>query len=353
MGDEILPVIERAASRLTDSLVMEEPDESEIGVHERAREGDLLCMAPMRGVTTRVFRSVYERFFDPPERAIAPFIPTVKADRVKPKLLADVLPVPDARMLLEPQMISKDADDMLLLARALADLGYTRVNWNLGCPWPQVVKKNRGSGLLAHPDELIHILDSFLARSPISCSLKVRLGRETPAELRGLLPRLDAFPLDEIIIHARTARQMYEGTCDLDAFAECLVLTRHPVCYNGDLFSKEDFDMLRGRFPEIKRWMIGRGLVRDPFLPARLRGRVEVPAGGAALEVLRDYHDALCEAYRELYGGAAPVLGKMKEFWSYLCHSFERPEKVFKKIRKAQNWAHYQDAVCAVMKGGV
>ena len=46
------------------------------------------------------------------------------------------------------------------MAKALHDLGYEEVNWNLGCPHKPVRKKQRGSGLLPHPERV----DALLAQ---------------------------------------------------------------------------------------------------------------------------------------------------------------------------------------------
>jgi tRNA-dihydrouridine synthase B len=308
-----------------------------------------LCLAPMRGLTGRTYRSVHERHFGGFDRAFAPFIPTVKGERVKPRLLRDVEPDPTIRTPLVPQIIGRDPDDMLLLLRAFADLGYAGANWNLGCPWPQVTRKRRGSGLLPYPDMVCAILDRVMAETPIAFSVKLRLGKDDPAEICSLLPRLDAYPLSEVIIHPRTATQMYEGTADVEAFEGCLPLTRHTVCYNGDIFCRARFERLRARFPSVRHWMLGRGPLRDPFLPLRLRGASLTDESRR----VRAFHDDLCAQYQELLGGGSPILGRMKELWSYLSCSFDHPERVFKLVRKTQRIVHYEEAVEQVFQTAI
>jgi tRNA-dihydrouridine synthase len=75
--------------------------------------------------------------------ALAPFIPTVTADRFKPSHFKDVLPENNSTIPIVPQIISNQPDDFINLAVRLYDLGYTSVNWNLGCPFPMVAKKQR------------------------------------------------------------------------------------------------------------------------------------------------------------------------------------------------------------------
>jgi hypothetical protein len=74
-------------------------------------------------------------------------------------------------------------------------------------------------------------------------------------------------PIDSIVIHLRSSFQIYSGRLDLGAYECCLSLTRHRVIYNGDIVSKASFDKPRALFPQIKTWMIGRGVMTDPALP--------------------------------------------------------------------------------------
>ncbi len=55
-----------------------------------------LILAPLRGVTTLTYRAVFTAHFGGMDAAMAPFIPTVKADRIKPSLLRDVDPARNA-----------------------------------------------------------------------------------------------------------------------------------------------------------------------------------------------------------------------------------------------------------------
>ncbi|MBK9356299.1 MAG: tRNA-dihydrouridine synthase [Bacteroidales bacterium] len=47
-----------------------------------------------------------------------------------------------------PQVLSKSAGEIIWLAQVCEQLGFKELNWNLGCPYPQVANKKRGSGIL-------------------------------------------------------------------------------------------------------------------------------------------------------------------------------------------------------------
>ncbi len=272
-----------------------------------------LILAPMRGITTMHYRRAFVRHFQGLDIEMAPFISTVNAERINPKLLKDVLPENNSGLPLIPQLIGNKADDFVQMGIALHDLGYDEINWNLGCPHKPIRKKRRGSGLLPHPDIVDTILDQVCDRSPCRISVKVRLGVADKSELIKLAPVLNRYPLSEVIIHPRTAEQMYTGTVDLDAFEEVYQAVNHPVCYNGDITNLAFFQIVAKRFPEIDRYMLGRGLLANPFLCEEIKN---YSAGKTPIDRIAAFHADVLASYEAVLHGDHPVLGKMKEFWT-------------------------------------
>jgi tRNA-dihydrouridine synthase B len=148
-----------------------------------------LILAPMRGITEAAFRDIFVRFFPGFDRAVAPFISTFQGSRFKPAKFRDLLPENNRRLPVVPQILCKNADHFIATARLLAELGYTTVNWNLGCPYPMVANKMRGSGLLPFPEKIEGFLDKVHQEQPLAISVKTRLGRREPQEIFALLPR--------------------------------------------------------------------------------------------------------------------------------------------------------------------
>lgn len=264
-----------------------------------------LWLAPLRGVTIRAFREVFAEAIRDAGfvGAFAPFIPANPGIRVCDRLLADLKPFPrdvQPTLPLVPQVITKHPDAMRTLLRAFRERGFDRADLNAGCPFPMIVRRGRGSGLLRTPD----LLEALLAAGceemgPGKFSLKVRLGVESPDDLRALLPRINRYPLAALTVHARTARQMYDGEVDRARFAEILAESANPVIYNGDA----ELDRL-GDLPDgVAGVMVGRAFVRA------LGARADAEA------LLRAY----VERSREELCGDVPVLGRMKELVSYWC----------------------------------
>ena len=294
-----------------------------------------LWLAPLRGVTIRAFR---EAFADPIREAgfagaFAPFVPANPGLRVNDRMLADLAPFPaqggaDGLLPVVPQVISRHPDAMRELLKGLKDRGFDRCDLNAGCPFPMIRRRGRGSGLFQTPD----VLDQLLAAGceemgPGRFSLKIRLGLERPDELLKLMPVVNRHPLAVLTVHARTAKQMYEGGCDLARFREIAAASANPVMYNGDVPFPVDLkgrpaqDGDGGRAPDRDggglRLEEGGPSDRPDYGVDRLMvGRSFVRALGArddSGELLRRYV-AISQA--EL-SGDRPVLGRMKELLTY------------------------------------
>ena len=119
-------------------------------------------------------------------------------------------------------------------------------------------------------------------------------------------------------------------------FTDYLFFKWVPVCYNGDICSKEDYEKFCERFPMVDRIMMGRGLIADPGLVRELQG-------GEAMSWQERLHFAseLQRSYEEIMP-EIPVLYKMKEVWSYMSLAHEDSAKVWKKIKKTKRLREYE-----------
>jgi len=302
-------------------------------------------MAPLQGFTDVTFRNVWARHFSGIDEAIAPFISTMGQQRLKPIRLKDVAPEDNQHLFVVPQILGNVAEDFIFLAQRLYEMGHKRINWNLGCPHSKIAKKHRGSGLLLYPAKIDDLLARIIPNISPSLSVKIRLGRRAKDEIFDLLAMFDRHPLEEIILHPRTGIQMYDGTSDHDAFEKAIHNSRHRFTYNGDIIDIPSFERVRDRFPGIKRFMIGRGILSNPFLAEEIKGSSQ--NNSSRLTRLRAFHDELFVEYEKLFSGPAHLAGRMKGFWGYLGPSFKDSKKPLKQILKTTSLPAYTDRVAA------
>ena len=310
-----------------------------------------LLSSPLQGFTDFRFRNAFHKYFGGIDTFYSPYIKLNGKFVVKGSYERDILPENNTTLEVIPQIITNDADEFLFVAKYVQQLGYKELNWNLGCPYPMVAKCGMGSGLISNTSQIEHILKRVHNETDIIVSMKMRMGYENPSEILDVFPILEQYPIKNIAIHARIGKQLYKGGVDLDAFQKCLEHSNQKIYYNGDITSVEKFKELQERFPQIDHWMIGRGLIADPFLPSMIKNNTtEYPKN--RLELFEAFHDEIYQEYDAYLSGPTPIRMKMLGFWEYFSASFSNPQKTYKKIKKAGNSKNYESAVKEIFKNG-
>lgn len=308
-----------------------------------------LLSSPLQGFTDSKFRNAFNHFFGGIDTFYAPYIRLNGKLVIKNSYKRDIELANNTTLEVIPQIITNDVDEFLFVAKYIRELGYKELNWNLGCPYPMVTKRGMGSGLIADPEKINNILHKVHNESDVLVSMKMRMGYENPEEILKTLPVLDKYPLKNIAIHARIGKQLYKGGTDLDSFQKCIDNTNHKLYYNGDVTSVNAFKKLQERFPTIDHWMIGRGLIADPFLPNMIKkDTLEYPKN--RFDIFNEFHDRIFTEYDAALSGPTPIKMKMLGFWEYFSKSFANPQKTYKKIKKAQNVKKYEIAVREIFK---
>ena len=310
-----------------------------------------LLSSPLQGFTDFRFRNAFNHYFGGIDTFYAPYIRFNNKLIIKNSYKLDLQLENNTELEVIPQIMTNSADEFLFVVDYIQELGYKELNWNLGCPYPMVTNRGMGSGLICDPEKINHILERVHKETDIVVSMKMRMGYENPEEILDTFPILDAYPLKNIAIHARIGKQLYKGGVNLEAFEKCIESTRHKLYYNGDITSVAKLKEMQTRFPSIDHFMIGRGLIADPFLPSMIKNdTTEYPEN--RWDIFREFHDTIYQQYDAALSGPTPIKMKMQGFWEYFAQSFSNPQKTFKKIKKANNPRAYQQAVSEILKNG-
>ncbi|MFG6687688.1 tRNA dihydrouridine synthase [Mariniflexile sp. HNIBRBA6329] len=307
-----------------------------------------LLSSPLQGFTDFRFRNAFHHFFGGIDTFYAPYIRLDGKMIIKSSYQRDLNPENNTTLEVIPQVMTNDANEFLFVVKYIQQLGYKELNWNLGCPYPMVTKQGMGSGLICNPEKINHILERAHNETDVIVSMKMRMGYENPEEILDVFPILDTYPLKNIAIHARIGKQLYKGGVNLEAFQKCVENTKHKLYYNGDITTVAKFKEMQERFPSIDHFMIGRGLIADPFLPSMIKNNTtEYPAN--RWQIFSEFHDTIYQQYDAALSGPTPIKMKMLGFWEYFSQSFSNPQKTYKKIKKAGNQKAYLQAVAEIL----
>lgn len=304
-----------------------------------------LSLGPFQGITDAPFRNVFKKHFGGIDKFYTPFFTGIQKDHAKNLQVEEIDPACNDVETLTPQILSTDAEEILRFATQCKALGYKEINLNMGCPFPRVANKKRGSGLLPYPEKVNALLNTVFERIDLKFSVKCRLGYFSSDEIVPVINIFNQYPLSELIIHPRIGKQLYKGEADVKRFAELLPLIKAPLVYNGDIVSVESFERIREEVQPVNNFMLGRGLLSNPFLAEEIKGNAPRNDKRLHAYVVDLYEDRLRHA-----GGSPKVLGRMKELWSYLMYSFDEPQDIWRKIKKINVLKEYEEAVETVFR---
>ena len=295
--------------------------------------------APMEGITDSIFRRIHHKYFPGVDRYYMPFLsPTIhrtlthKEDRELP--MAD-----SVDFVAIPQILTKVAEDFLWAAQQCHDRGYSEVNLNVGCPSGTVVSKGKGSGMLRNPEELDRFLEEVFERSPLPISVKTRLGLENPEEFPALLEVFNRYPITELTVHPRVRKDFYKEPVREDWFRYACENTKNPLCFNGNLMTKEQSDAIADRYPDVESVMVGRALIADPGMFS----------GGTTHGALEGFLTELTEEYVAVFGSARNAMFRMKENWGFLHHRFAGCDKLWKQLRKTTDIREFNSVTAEIL----
>ena len=306
-----------------------------------------IYLAPLQGLTDWIFRESFSQHIGQFDKTFTPFLRVQGGDFYRPSQCNDLLSAHNVFQKPIPQFLGNTAESFQIFEKLCLQYGYTEANINMGCPYPMVTGKRMGAGLLAHPTEVAKLLEGIFAETRLKISIKTRLGQESSVEFESLIPIFNAFPLEELIIHPRIGKQQYKAEVDLEAFARYAPQLKHPVCYNGDILTLADIEKVQALVPQIDRFMLGRGVLQNPFLLAEIRKQELTQA--EKVKMLRNFHISIIEYCKQKYSGDLHLLKRFEEMWEYHAEGFENGHKIYKLVKKSKTLAQYEGVVFKVI----
>ncbi len=300
--------------------------------------------APLQGYTEVCYRNAHAACFGGVDTYYTPFVRLEKGS-FRNRDVRGIEPENNKVPHLVPQLIAPSFEKAETILKLFIEKGYREADINLGCPFPLLAKRHNGAGILPYPEEVKELLRLVLAYPQVGFSIKMRLGWENPDECLKLLPVINELPLRQVTMHPRLGKQQYKGEVNLNGFTAFMDACKHPVVYNGDINSLQDFQQIRDRFPALAGIMIGRGLLANPALALEC-GQGKVLSPDEIAKKLQSMHQSVYTAYAgQLEGGDAQLLNKMKTFWEYLLPDADK--KLLKAIHKSTTLSKYNQAVSA------
>lgn len=288
--------------------------------------------APLQGYTDKVYRRTYQRFFIGIDEFYSPYV--CLNNQQVPDGLNDIIPKQDK---LTPQVLPSNTKELELLLAKIQQLGYSKININMGCPYPMVTRKGRGSALISKPNLVNDLIKCAKGYGVEKLSLKMRLGLSSENEIFNLLSHLNFGMVDEIIIHPRTAEQLYKGKANVQIFKKCQInFPDFQFIYNGDIQTYDQFVQLKQDLNGINGIMLGRGLLMNPFLAEQIKQNlpvVSIEKKQKLVDFITDLFFEICKDSKD----AGHALNRCKTQITYILSGDDSSKSSRRKIMKVKS----------------
>lgn len=229
-----------------------------------------LYLAPMAGVTNKIFRQICKEFGA--DVLTTEFVSAEgifrRNERTREYLEFDEIERP-----IGVQLFGANAEHMAEAAKQVVDwVAPDFIDLNFGCPVNKVVSKNGGSALLKDCPTLARVAGAVVRGiSPLPVTAKIRIGWDSDSvnavEIARVLVDLG---VQAITVHGRTRAQGYSGEADWEVIGEVAAAVSIPVIGNGDIAAPQDV-VRRRKQTGISGAMIGRAAMSAPWIFGQIK----------------------------------------------------------------------------------
>ena len=229
-----------------------------------------IYVAPMSGITDYSFRKIMEKFN--PDLLFTEMVNANLLNRENEATINELLKCDDKEKT-GTQIFGGDKNELFLGILKLEKIGFKKININMGCPQPKIIKNGAGSALLENYNLMDELFSELLPKlnSDTKLSIKIRTGYKNFNNPEIFLDLANKYNLDFICVHGRTQNQFYSGTANWEIVSNLSKLPRNTEFFgNGDLFETK-FIKEQVKKCNLDGIMLSRGVIGNPWLIAQTR----------------------------------------------------------------------------------
>ncbi len=228
-----------------------------------------VILAPMAGVTDRVFRTICREMG---AGLVVSEMVSSKGLYYENRNTIDLTNIAQDERPISLQIFGSDPDIMAEVVERYInpreDIDILDIN--MGCPTPKIVKNGDGAALLKDLRLVRQILKKVVRVSNKPVTVKIRMGWD-----KNHLTGIEVAKIAEeegvsaITVHGRTRDMFYSGQADWDFIKEVKKSVAIPVIGNGDVFEPMDaINMME--YTGCDGVAIGRGALGNPWIFKRI-----------------------------------------------------------------------------------
>lgn len=239
-----------------------------------------LLLAPMEDVTHQPFRRIVKRIANP-GLMFTEFVSAMAIHYGAQKTFRKMIIHPEERPL-GIQIFGGDPEIMAETAKVAEEMGADLLDINMGCWVPKVCKTGSGAALLKDPQLAENIVKTVVKAVKIPVTVKVRAGWDYSLfAAPELAQRFVDAGAQMITLHARFAKQGFDGEANWKLISELRKAVTVPLIGNGDIKTGADAVKMMQE-TGCDGVMVGRAAISNPWklkaIKAALMNQPEPPS---------------------------------------------------------------------------
>ena len=237
-----------------------------------------LVLAPMEDVTSQPMRRLAKRIAGP-GLMVTEFVSAMAVHHNAKKTIHKMR-LHEAERPVAIQIFGGDPATMAETARVAEEMGADIVDINMGCWVPKVCKTGAGAALLKDPELAERIVKAVVQAVRVPVTVKVRAGWDYSLfAAPDLVRRFQGAGVQMLTLHARFAKQGFEGEADWRLIAALREAVTVPLIGNGDVKTPGDaVRMLRET--GCDGVMVGRAAISNPWRLRAIREGIDAHLAG-------------------------------------------------------------------------
>jgi nifR3 family TIM-barrel protein len=231
-----------------------------------------VILAPMEDVTNLAYRLIAKEIANP-GLMVTEFVSAMAIHYGARKTYKKMRIEPQERPL-GIQIFGADPEIMAETARVAEEQGADWVDINMGCWVPKVCRTGSGAALLKDPAAAEAIVRSVVSAVRVPVTVKVRAGWDYSVfAAPDLARRFQDAGAQLLTLHARFAKQGFEGEANWDLIRRMREAVQVPLIGNGDIKTPEDARRMMSE-TGCDGVMVGRAAIANPWALARITAGV-------------------------------------------------------------------------------
>lgn len=303
-----------------------------------------LYLAPMAGVTDRIFRQICKRYGA--DVLVTEFVSAEGVFR-RNERTREYLEFEECERPLGVQLFGADPAHMAKAAKQVVDwVAPDFIDLNFGCPVNKVVAKNGGSALLKDCPTLASVAKAVVqAVAPLPVTAKIRIGWDADSiNAMHVAEILQECGIAALAVHGRTRAQGYSGEADWRVIGKVADEVDMPVIGNGDLFSAQEV-LARRAATKIAGVMIGRAAMSAPWIFREIKHYLATdellpaPESSERWNVIIEH----CRRHAEDWGHEEQAMRSMRARLMAYSKNFPKAKALREKFRHISSVAEIED----------